>query len=258
GRHHDRRGALQSESESDENRHPASALVGAVPMLCPHAHAPRHHPVCRGEASMSPLSRRDFIRTSGALVVSFSSVKALEPFALPATTLVAGGGQGQFGTRASHIDPRQLDSWIAVNADNTVTAYTGKCELGQGMLTAQTQLVAEELSVALERVHVVQCDTETTPDQGTTSGSQSTPTNFKEENLALAAATAREALLNLASTRFGVPVDRLTADGGAISVKDDPAQRATYGQLVAGRKFALTLSRTAKRKPASEWTVLGK
>jgi CO/xanthine dehydrogenase Mo-binding subunit len=206
---------------------------------------------------MSSVSRRDFIRTSGVLVVSFSSVNALEVLAGPTTTRLS-GGQGQFGTRASHIDPRQLDSWIAVNADNTVTAYTGKCELGQGMLTAQTQLVAEELSVSIERVHIVQCDTESTPDQGTTSGSQSTPTNFNEENLALAAATAREALLNLAATRFGAPVDRLTADGGAIAVKDDSSKRVTYGQLVGGRKFALTLSRTAKRKPTSAWTVLGK
>jgi len=77
------------------------------------------------------LSRRDFIRTTGVLIVSFSSARVFEPLA---------AGQGQFGTRASHIDPRQLDSWIAVNADGTVTAYTGKCELGQGMLTAQTQL----------------------------------------------------------------------------------------------------------------------
>jgi nicotinate dehydrogenase subunit B len=206
---------------------------------------------------MTPhLSRRDFIRTSGALVVSFSGARALEPLAFPSTSLRA-GGQGQFGTRVSHIDPRQLDSWIAVNADDTITAFTGKCELGQGMLTAQTQLVAEELSVPIERVHIVQCDTETTPDQGTTSGSQSTPTNFNEENLALAAATAREALLGLAATRLGVPIDRLTVGGGAVSVTGDQSKRVTYGQLVGGRKLALTVSRTAKRKASREWTVLG-
>jgi|KBSSwiStaDraftv2_1062776.scaffolds.fasta_scaffold80134_2 CO/xanthine dehydrogenase Mo-binding subunit len=204
-----------------------------------------------------PLSRRDFLRTSGALVVSFSSAGALAPFVFPSTSLSA-GGQGQFGTRVSHVDPRQLDSWIAVNADGTVTGYTGKCELGQGMLTAQTQLVAEELSVPVERVHIVQCDTDVTPDQGTTSGSQSTPTNFNEANLALAAATAREALLNLASTRLGVPVNRLSADNGAISISGDAAKRVTYGELIGGRKFALTLSRTARRKPAAQWTVLGK
>jgi len=98
--------------------------------------------------------------------------------------------QGQFDTHASHIDPKKLDSWLAVGADGTITAYTGKCDFGQGMFTAQTQLVAEELCVAISRVKLIQCDTSVAPDQGTTSGSQSTPTNFNSENLALAAATA--------------------------------------------------------------------
>ena len=79
-------------------------------------------------------------------------------------------------TRALRMSiPAQLDSWIAVNADGSVTAFTGKCELGQGMLTAQTQLVAEELCVPVTRVHLTMCDTDVCPDQGTTSGSQSTP-----------------------------------------------------------------------------------
>ena len=139
---------------------------------------------------MTPLTRREFLKSSGALVVSVGGT------ALTGGRLMA---QGPFGTRASHVDPARLDSWIAIGADGTVTASTGKCELGQGMLTAQMQLVAEELSVPLARVRIVQCDTATTPDQGTTSGSQSTPTNFNDANLALAAATAREALLHLAS-----------------------------------------------------------
>lgn len=195
------------------------------------------------------LSRRDFIRASGALIVSFSGAAAFEPLAL---------GQGQFGTRASHVDPRQLDSWIAVNADGSISAFTGKCELGQGMLTAQTQLVAEELSVPFDRVHLVMCDTAVTPDQGTTSGSQSTPVNFNEQNLALAAATAREALLRLAATRLGLPAAELAVVDCVISAKTDASKRVTYGDLVAGRKFQLTLSPTARRKPAAEWTVLGK
>ena len=81
-----------------------------------------------------------------------------------------------------------------------MTAYTGKCDFGQGIFTAQTQLVAEELCVDITRVKLVQCDSDITPDQGTTSGSQSTPTNFNLENLALAAATAREALLSICRT----------------------------------------------------------
>ena len=101
--------------------------------------------------------------------------------------------QGPFDTHPSHVDPDKLDSWLAVASDGTVTAYTGKCDLGQGMCTVQTQLVAEELCVPIDKVKLIQCDTSVTPDQGTTSGSQSTPTNFNTRNLAQAAATAREA-----------------------------------------------------------------
>jgi nicotinate dehydrogenase subunit B len=194
------------------------------------------------------FSRRDFLKSSGALVVGFS-----------ATGL--GGvafGQGPFDTRASHVDPKQLDSWLAIAADGRVTAYTGKCELGQGMLTAQLQLVAEELSVPLDRVTLVMCDTDVAPDQGTTSGSQSTPTNFNEANLAQAGATARQALLRLAATKLGVPVDQLAIADGIVSVRADASKRVTYGELVAGRKLELQLDPAAKTKPAAEWRTRGK
>ena len=194
------------------------------------------------------LSRRDFLRTSGALVVSFGAAASVERIGL---------AQGQFDTRASHIDPKQLDSWIAIAADGRVTAYTGKCEFGQGIFTAQTQLVAEELSVPLDRVTLIQCDTAVCPDQGTTSGSQSTPTNFNAANLAQAAATARETLLRLASARLGVVVEQLSADGGAVTVSSDRSKRVTYGELVAGKKLNVALDGNAKRKPAAEWKVLG-
>jgi nicotinate dehydrogenase subunit B len=195
------------------------------------------------------LSRRDFLKSSGALVVSFSAASLAEPFAF---------AQGPFDTRASHVDPRQLDSWIAIASDGGVTAYTGKCELGQGIYTAQMQLIAEELSVPIGRVQLIQCDTATTPDQGTTSGSQSTPANFNARNLAQAGATAREALMHLASARLGVPVEQLAVADGVVSVKADRAKRVGYGELVAGRKFNLTIDGRATRKPASDWTILGK
>ncbi|HEY2149226.1 MAG TPA: molybdopterin cofactor-binding domain-containing protein [Vicinamibacterales bacterium] len=194
------------------------------------------------------FSRRDFLARSGALIISFRASGLLER-ALDA--------QGPFDTRASHVDPRQLDSWIAVAADGRVTAFTGKCELGQGMLTAQTQLVAEELSVPISRVHLVMCDTDVCPDQGTTSGSQSTPTNFNEGSLALAAATAREALVKLAAARLNLPADQLIAADGAVASRADRARRVLYGDLVAGRKLNLPLDGSAKRKPPREWTVLG-
>ena len=112
-----------------------------------------------------------------------------------------------------------------------VTAYTGKCELGQGLFTAQTQLVAEELSVPINRVRLIQCDTGVTPDQGTTSGAGSHPANFNRAGLALAAATARHTLIGLASTRLGVPVAQLTARDGAVVVTADASRRVTYARV---------------------------
>ncbi|MBV9479650.1 MAG: xanthine dehydrogenase family protein molybdopterin-binding subunit [Acidobacteria bacterium] len=193
------------------------------------------------------ISRRDFLKGAGALMVSFGGVATLETIAL---------GQGPFATHMSHIDPSKLDSWIAVGEDGLVTAYTGKCDFGQGMYTAQTQLVAEELCVALERVRLMQCDTSVTPDQGTTSGSQSTPTNFNDGGLAQSAATAREALLEIASRRFNVPTDQLNVVNGLITAKD--GTRVTYGELIRGKHFKLTVNPTAKRIAVREWTVLGK
>jgi CO/xanthine dehydrogenase Mo-binding subunit len=193
------------------------------------------------------FSRRDFLKTSGALVVSFSAAQLVPPFAF---------AQGPFDTHLSHVDPKKLDSWIAVAADGTVTAYSGKCDFGQGMFTVQTQLVAEELCVPLNRVKLIQCDTSVAPDQGTTSGSQSTPTNFNSDNLAQAAATAREALIDMAVVRFGEPTDELTVADGVITGKS--GRKITYAELIGSKRFNLPLSTTAKRRSPSQWIVLGK
>ena len=191
-------------------------------------------------------TRREFLKGSGALVVSFS----------------IGGAAGSLVGQTAAAQPLpvpgdQLDSWIAIDASGLVTAYTGKCELGQGLLTAQTQLVAEELGVDAAQVTLIQCDTDQTPDQGTTSGSQSHPTNFNNRNLAQAAATAREALVRLASQRLGVPVEQLEVQNGVIAAGSEPSQQVGYGVLVGGRRFALTIDPSAQRRRPDAWTVLG-
>ena len=195
-----------------------------------------------------PATRRDFLKQSGALIVTFSAAGVVSELEF-VTGVAAQGINGNPGTA--------LDSWIAIAADGRVTAYTGKCELGHGLFTAQTQLIAEELSVPLDRVTLIQCDTALTPDQGTTSGAQSHPSNFNTANLALAGATAREALIRLASTRLSVPVDQLSAKDGIVSAASDPAKRVSYGDLVGGRKFEIQLDPKARRKHPSTWTVLG-
>ena len=159
--------------------------------------------------------------------------------------------------RKARAGSNAVDAWIAVGVDGKVTAYTGKCELGQGLYTAQCQLIAEELCVPLDRVTLVQCDTARTPDQGTTSGSQSHPTNFNRDNLALAGATARTHLLELGAARLGVAVGKVVAVAGEIVVDGEPSRHVAYGDLVGGKSFNLTLDSNAQRKPPSEWTILG-
>lgn len=192
-------------------------------------------------------SRREFLKSCGALIVSFSA---------GSLCMLSAQGQGQFATHPSHIDPEKLDSWLAVGGDGIITAYTGKCDFGQGIFTAQTQLVAEELCVPIDRVKLIQCDTSVCPDQGTTSGSQSTPTNFNSESLALAAATAREALLGLAAAKFGEPVDQLKVADGIIT--SNTGRHVRYEELIGNKHFNLPLSATARRRSAADWTVLGK
>jgi nicotinate dehydrogenase subunit B len=197
--------------------------------------------------ALAALNRRDFLKGAGALVVSFRMIGGEPALAQFAQAPLPGAPPME-----------QLDSWLAIGVDGSITAYSGKEELGQGISTAQQQLVAEELSVPFERVTLIYCDTALTPDQAYTSGSQSHPANFNHRNLALACATAREALVRMASDRLGVPVDRLTANGGMISAKNDASKKVTYGQLVGGKKLNLKLDSNAKRKPAGEWAVLGK
>ena len=194
------------------------------------------------------LSRRAFLQGTGALIVGFSMGGVLGTV----------DAQAQGGVAPDSPPANEVDSWIAINSDSSVTAYTGKEEIGQGMSTAQTQLVAEELSVPFSRVTLIACDTAFTPDQGVTSGSQSHPANFNRSNLAQAGATARQALLQLASKRLNVPVDQLTAADGVIRAKADASKNVTYGALVAGKKFGIKVDPGAKRKSPSEWTVLGK
>ena len=141
------------------------------------------------ELRRSGFSRRHFLKGSGALVVAFSVAELAGKLGIAPERMLAQGGN----------TPQTLDSWIAIGNDGAVTAYTGRADMGQGMSTVQTQLIAEELSVPVNRVRLVQCDTGMTPDQGTSSGSQAHPVNFNHENLAQAGATAREALMAMAS-----------------------------------------------------------
>lgn len=190
-------------------------------------------------------SRRDFLKTTGALVVGFS---------MPGVRRLG----AQDGGPASRVTAAaQVDSWIEISENESVTGYAGKCDFGQGFQTVQRQLIAEELSVSLDRVKIVICDTSLTPDQGVSSGSQGHPTQFGANALRQALATARAALLQLAATQFSVGTGELAVEDGVILVRAAPEKRISYGKLVAGKQFNLTVNARAVPRDPAQYTVLG-
>src|SRR5207253_10227258 len=180
---------------------------------------------------MSPVttSRRDFLKRSGILVVSFS---AMPPFSLHDDQTAAAGQ-----TAGPYPDPdfRQLDSWIVVRADNTATFYVGKTDCGQGTGTSFRQMMSDELDIAFDNTSCVMGSTDVTVDQGGSGGSDAIQVDGWP--MRRVAAEARRVLLDLAAERFGVPLDQLTVHEGVIAVKGDPSRVVTYGALIGGRRF---------------------
>ena len=128
-----------------------------------------------------------------------------------------------------------LDDWLAIDPDGTVTAFSGKVELGTGVRTALAQIVAEELELPLERVRMVMGDTEQTPDEGYTAGSMTISSSGTA--LRNAAAKARQILLEMAAQRLHAPMDELTVQDGLIALKQHPERRVTYAELMGGQAF---------------------
>jgi CO/xanthine dehydrogenase Mo-binding subunit len=186
---------------------------------------------------MSPVttSRRDFLKRSGLLVVSFSAMPA--PFSLHDGQTAAAGQ-----TAGPYPDPdfRQLDSWIVVRADNTATFYVGKTDLGQGTGTAFRQIMSDELDIAYDKTSVVMGSTDVTVDQGGSGGSDALQTDGYP--MRRVAAEARRVLLDMASARFGVPIDQLVVSAGVVSVKADPNRKISYGALIGGKRFNVALT----------------
>jgi nicotinate dehydrogenase subunit B len=175
------------------------------------------------------LNRRQFLKGTGALIVGFNF---FPPSSIFAQSMVE---------PASDADPAQLDSWLAIAPDGTVTVYSGKVDLGTGVETALAQIVAEELDVPFSKVHMVSLDTSKAIDQGITAGSRTIERGGPQ--LRQAAAAARQELLKLAAQRLGSSVDKLTVANGVVS---DGAKKVSYAQLIGGKRFntKITVSET--------------
>ncbi|HEX4519757.1 MAG TPA: molybdopterin cofactor-binding domain-containing protein [Gaiellaceae bacterium] len=199
------------------------------------------------------FTRTTFAKGAGGLVIAFGLPRLLDPHAARAAV----AGVDPVGIGPTAIDPSQIDSWLAIGTDGTVTMKTGKVELGQGTITSSLQLVADELDVPLSSVKFVQSDTWVTPDQGATAGSQSTGTETGPAGLRQAAAEARLALLTLASSRLGAPVSNLTVSNGTVSVAGNPSQSVSYATLVGGALFNLPITGKATPKPYTAYKIVG-
>src|SRR5437899_6873217 len=209
-------------------------------------------------------SRRNFLRSSGLFGVSFSAaaVAAASPLGNEAR-----GASAQATPQAAgpYPDPnfRQLDSWIVIHEDNTATFYVGKTDCGQGTGTAFRQMMSDELDIAFNRTTCIMGSTDITVDQGGSGGSDAIQTDGWP--MRRVAAEARRVLLDMASKRFGVPVEQLTVSEGVVSVKAGPSRKVTCGELIGAKRFNVTLTGnnvdattgTAKVKAAQDLRTVG-
>ena len=184
------------------------------------------------------LTRRGFTGGLGALVVTFS----LDPNPVLAQERLPGSLQNN----------RKLDGWIRINPDGTATIFTGKVELGQGILTALAQIAAEEIDLPLARVRMISGDTRQTPNEGQTAGSQSVENSGTA--LRMACAEARAILIGLAATRLGVAADQLKVTDGVVSAPD--GRKIGYGELNPDLNREAT-AKAAPKPPASH-KIVGK
>ena len=190
------------------------------------------------------VSRRDFLKAGGALVVSFAVDSG-----------ATGTANAAAATPSKTVAADQVDGFLSIDARGMVTVYSGKVDLGTGVQTAMAQIAAEELSVPLSQVHVVQGDTLLTPDQGVTFGSLSIQNGGMQ--IRQAAATARDALLGEAARKLRVRKDALSVKDGVIAPSAG-GSGVSYAELIGGRDFSLKLDPKAPLKSPQDYVIVGK
>ncbi|MGE0039027.1 MAG: molybdopterin cofactor-binding domain-containing protein, partial [Xanthobacteraceae bacterium] len=208
----------------------------------------------------SAFSRRSLLKAGGAFVVSVGG-----PIGLGT---VLGIGEAFAQGAKPPLTPNQLSSYIAVNADGTVSAFFGKMDMGQGLFVAIGQMVAEELDVPFKTVKVLMGDTATSVNQGGASGS--TGIQRGGVQMRAAAAEARRVLVDMAAQKLGLPAEQLTVTDGVVHAKADATKNVSYVELIGGKYFNVQLEWNkqvgnnlyapgkAKPKSPKDYKVVGK
>jgi CO/xanthine dehydrogenase Mo-binding subunit len=189
------------------------------------------------------LDRRGFLRVLSAMGGGLLVVATVP--------VVAQQETGRGGGQARATDG--LASWIHIGPDGRVTVYTGKVEIGQNIRTSLAQTVADELATPVTSIALVMADTDLTPYDAGTFGSRTTPTMAPQ--LAKAAATAREMLIDLAAAKWQVPRASLAAKDGAI--RDATGRVLSFGELTHGQNLTGVVSGQAPEEPREQWTSRG-
>jgi len=185
------------------------------------------------------MKRRDFFAVMGGGVVVMladDDIYAQET-----------GGRG----RARAV-PQELNAWLHIGETGLVTVYSGKVEVGQNARTSLTQAVAEELHTPVASISMVMADTDLTPYDNGTVGSQTTPQMWPV--IRRAAAAARETLIDLASQKWMVERASIRIEGGKVAAG---SHSAGFGELTNGQKLTRTIAATVALAPAAEWKVAG-
>src|SRR5229473_3955849 len=214
---HGRKGFVGPQSKSQRGRNQERPGGPALSVRCPQSGGARRSPRCSGAREMTDkgLSRRRFTQSLGIVVASFALA--------PRAAFGQAPGTLPFRLRSN----RRLEGWIRLEPDETVTVFTGKAELGQGILTALAQIAAEELDVGFDKVRMISADTSQGPDEQYTFGSQSVEQSGGA--IRAAGAEARGLLLAAAARRFGVRAEELQVRNGTIVAAD--GRRATFWEL---------------------------
>lgn len=170
--------------------------------------------------------------------------------------LVTAGPAELFAQERRRMYPEDLNAYLLIGENGRVTVFSGKIEMGQGVLTSQAQMAAEELGVALESIDMVLGDTDLCPwDMGTFG---SLTTRMFGPALRAAAAEARAVLLKLAAEKLGVAKGDLTVENGVVSVTGDPSRKVTYAELAKGKKIARLVDEKAVLRSVAQFKVMGK
>jgi isoquinoline 1-oxidoreductase len=189
------------------------------------------------------LPRRDFLRVFTAMGAGLVVIAVAQP----ALAQESGRGGQNRGPAP------ELAAWIHIGEDGRVTAYTGKTEIGQNIRTSLAQTVGDELRVLIGAITFVMADTDLTPFDAGTFGSLTTPRMAPQ--LARAAATAREMLIDEAAKRWQADRSTLSARDGKILAAD--GRSIGYGELTAGRKLAGVVAADATPAPVDRWALRG-